>query len=58
MQKDEARQARKMLGLPVRGDAEAGRSKTPYPPRGGRNARGRGRVRERNKQGRVRSRSA
>jgi hypothetical protein len=37
--------ARKELGLPVRGDAEAGRFKTPYPPKGGRNSGGRGRGR-------------
>lgn len=49
----EAKAARKAQGLPVRGDAEAGRSKTPYPPKGGRNSGGRGRVRQRNKQGRL-----
>lgn len=38
----EAKAARKALGLPVRGDAEAGRAKTPYPPQGGRNSGGRG----------------
>jgi hypothetical protein len=41
-EKAEARAARKALGLPVRGDAGAGRSKTPYPPKGGRNSKGRG----------------
>lgn len=41
----EAKAARKALGLPVRGDAEAGRAKTPYPPKGGRNSGGRGRGR-------------
>jgi hypothetical protein len=54
----EAKAARKALGLPVRGDAEAGRAKTPYAPRGGRNSRGRGagggRGGTRNKQGRLR----
>lgn len=50
----EAKAARKRLGLPVRGDAEAGRAKTPDAPRGGRNARGRGAGRSRNKQGRLR----
>ena len=49
----EAKAARKLLGLPVRGDAEAGRAKTPYPPKGGRNSRGRGGGRARNKQGRL-----
>lgn len=33
---------RKELGLPVRGDADAGRFKTPYAPKGGRNSGGRG----------------
>lgn len=41
-EKADAKAARKALGLPVRGDAEAGRAKTPYPPAGGRNAGGRG----------------
>lgn len=48
-----AKALRKALGLPVRGDAEAGRAKTPYAPRGGRNSRGRGGGRKRNKQGRL-----
>lgn len=52
-EKAEAKALRKALGLPVRGDAEAGRAKTPYPPKGGRNAGGRGRHRERNKQGKL-----
>ena len=41
-EKAEAKAARKALGLPVRGDAEAGRAKSPYPPKGGRNSGGRG----------------
>jgi hypothetical protein len=46
----EERERRRALGLPLRGDREAGRAKTPFPPKGGRNARGRGKGR--NKQGR------
>ena len=49
------RERRRALGLPLRGDRDAGRSKTPYPPKGGRNAGGRGRGR--NKQGRRQKRS-
>jgi hypothetical protein len=41
-EKADLKAARKALGLPVRGDAEAGRAKTPYPPKGGRNSGGRG----------------
>lgn len=41
-EKADAKAARKALGLPVRGDAEAGRAKTPYAPKGGRNSGGRG----------------
>lgn len=44
-EKADAKAARKALGLPVRGDAEAGRAKTPFPPKGGRNAGGRGKGR-------------
>ena len=40
--KADAKAARKALGLPVRGDAEAGRAKTPFAPKGGRNSGGRG----------------
>jgi hypothetical protein len=51
-QRADEKALRKALGLPARGDAEAGRFKTPYPPKGGRNSGGRGRGR--NKQGRLR----
>lgn len=39
----DAKAARKAAGQPVRGDRTAGRAKTPWGPKGGRNAGGRGR---------------
>ncbi len=42
IEKADKKAARKALGLPVRGDAEAGRATTSYAPRGGRNSGGRG----------------
>lgn len=41
---------RKAEGAPRRGDRRAGRAKTPYPPRGGRNSGGRGRERSKLKE--------